>query len=418
MHISHSRRNVIKQILGGVAVAAVGRTGAAYAQSETLRIACIYPLSGAIGMMGNAMLAGAKIAADEINRSGGVLNKKIELVIRDDKASPAEAALVARETLGSGIKFVLGGLLTAPSMAVNGLLQENNAVFLQTGAQVMGLTHENFNPNAFRLNVNAYMAQSAGAMAMPLGNPNVVKWGSIIPDNQFGHDNSRLFTTALRKAYKTKLNKDIEVMDPIAVPFPATDFKVAISRLMASDIEGLYMAIVGADMLTFMGQAKQLGLYNKIKVFVDSGVGVQVADSLGTNLPKDSLWTWEPWFPYDKDMNAVGKQLVKDWSETSKAPINGQMWHGHTGMLALANAIRNAKSQDPAAVRTALESVQFESANGPFRFRKEDHQGIARINVFRFTQKPGGSGWEVPRVITVAGEDVIEPPSPGQKFAL
>src|SRR6185369_11218566 len=167
MHISHSRRNVIKQILSGVAVAAVGRTGAAYAQSDTLKVACILPLSGTMGVLGNGFLSGIKIAADQINRSGGLLNKKIELVIRDDKASPAEAALVARETLGSGIKFVLGGLLTAPALAVNGLLQENNAVFLQLGGQVIGLTHENFNPNAFRVNVNAVMAQSAGAMAMP-----------------------------------------------------------------------------------------------------------------------------------------------------------------------------------------------------------------------------------------------------------
>jgi len=68
-------------------------------------------------------------------------------------------------------------------------------------------------------------------------------------------------------------------------------------------------------------------------------------------------------------------------------------------------------------VRVALERVEFESANGPFRFRREDHQGITNIQVLKFKQKAGDPGWEVSKVVTVRGEDVVEPPSPGQKYS-
>ena len=48
---------------------------------------------------GNYVANGAKIAADEINAKGGVLGKKIELVIEDNKSNPTEAAAVAEKLI-------------------------------------------------------------------------------------------------------------------------------------------------------------------------------------------------------------------------------------------------------------------------------------------------------------------------------
>ena len=416
MKFKQSRRETLKQLAAGTAALAMGSSGRAFAQSDTLKIACIYPLSGPLAQSGNNMLMGARIAAEQFNRAGGVLGKKIEIVARDDKASPAESALVARDVFGAGIKFIVGGLLTAPGMAIVNLLQENNALFILTGSQIMALTHENFNPNAFRSQVNGRMSLFATADAMATAHPDITKWGGVTPDNQFGTDNYRIFSIALKKAYRTKLKKDIETLDPVLVPFPATDFKVQIARLMSIPAEGLYTGMVGADYYTFMAQAKQLGLYNKMKVFVDAGQGIAVAKGLGGNLPKDNLWTPTTWYPDAKEANAVSKQLVKDHAAMTKEPLDNSVWNGHTAMLAMLNAIKNAKSIETPVVRVALERVEFESANGPFRFRKEDHQSLANISVLKISQKAGDPGWELSKAITVKGEDVIEPASPGQKY--
>jgi len=417
MQFKQQRRQTLKHLAAGAGALALGKAVPALAQQGTLKVACVYPLSGPLAFQGTTTLKGVRLAVAQINRSGGVLGQKIELVERDDKASPAEAALVGREILGSGIKFIVGGFLTAPSMAIINLLQENNALYILTGSQLMALTHENFNTHAFRANVNGRMSLFAAGSAMPVAYPNVTKWGGITPDVQFGHDNYKLFGLAVKKAYKEKLGKDIEFADPVLAPFPSTDFKVQISRLMASPVEGIYVGVVGADFFTFMSQAKQLGLYNKIKVFVDAGQGVAIAKQLGPNLPKDNLWTSTPWYPQAKETNAVSKALVKDWADTYKEPLDNAAWNGHTSMWALAHAIRNAKSLETPVVRVALERVEFESANGPYRFRREDHQGIANINVLKLQQKAGDPGWEVGRVITVKGEDVIEPAGPGQKYS-
>jgi branched-chain amino acid transport system substrate-binding protein len=421
MDIKKNRREALKAMAAGTGVLAagpfLGPIGSALAQQEPIKIACIYPLSGPIAVAGNAMLTGARIAAEQVNRAGGLLGRKIEIVARDDKANPAESALVGREVLGSGIKFIVGGLLTAPGMAIANLLKESNALFVLTGSQIMSMTHENFNENAFRSQHNGRMNLFAAAAAVAEAHPNITKWGGATPDNQFGTDNYRIFGIAVKKAFKERHKKDIQVLDPVLLPFPGNDFKVQISRLMSMPVEGLYTGQVGADYNTFMAQAKQLGLYNKIKVWVDAGVGVAVAKGLGANLPKDNLWSPTPWYPYAKDGNAVSKELVKDYiAMTKDKDVDPGAFNGHTGMMAMLNAIKAAKSLEPAVVKVALERVEFEAANGPFRFRREDHQGIVNVSVIKLSQKAGDPGWEVNKVITVKGESVIEPASPGKPY--
>ena len=74
-----------------LAVALLG--GAADAQ--TIKIGVNEPLTGAFAASGTYVVNGAKIAADEINAKGGILGKKLELVIEDNKSNPTEAAASA-----------------------------------------------------------------------------------------------------------------------------------------------------------------------------------------------------------------------------------------------------------------------------------------------------------------------------------
>jgi branched-chain amino acid transport system substrate-binding protein len=67
-------------------VLAVGVTTAA--AQESIKVGVIQPLTGAFAASGNYVANGAKIAADEINAKGGVLGKKLELVIEDNKSNP------------------------------------------------------------------------------------------------------------------------------------------------------------------------------------------------------------------------------------------------------------------------------------------------------------------------------------------
>ena len=82
--------------LAAIVLAAAVTTAPA---QDTIKVGVIQPLTGAFAASGNYVANGAKIAADEINAKGGVLGKKLELVIEDNKSNPTEAAAVAEKLI-------------------------------------------------------------------------------------------------------------------------------------------------------------------------------------------------------------------------------------------------------------------------------------------------------------------------------
>src|SRR6516162_9243609 len=90
------RQYASKMTLAAI-VLAVGVTTAA--AQDSIKVGVIQPLTGAFAASGNYVANGAKIAADEINAKGGVLGKKLELVIEDNKSNPTEAAAVAEKLI-------------------------------------------------------------------------------------------------------------------------------------------------------------------------------------------------------------------------------------------------------------------------------------------------------------------------------
>src|SRR6201997_1912054 len=83
--------------LAAAALFAAGLTTQGFA--DTIKIGVNEPLTGPFAASGTYVVNGAKIAADEANAKGGVLGKKIELVIEDNKSNPTEAAAVAEKLI-------------------------------------------------------------------------------------------------------------------------------------------------------------------------------------------------------------------------------------------------------------------------------------------------------------------------------
>jgi len=64
---------------------------------ETVKLGLVAAMSGQSAKSGEAIVRGLSLAIDEINAQGGVLGKKVELLVRDDESNPAKGVLAARE---------------------------------------------------------------------------------------------------------------------------------------------------------------------------------------------------------------------------------------------------------------------------------------------------------------------------------
>lgn len=90
------------------------------AQAEdTIKFGLIASLSGPSAKSGEAITRGLTIAINEINASGGLLGKQVELIRRDDEANPGKGVVAARELIQrEGVAVLFGGLQTPVSLAI------------------------------------------------------------------------------------------------------------------------------------------------------------------------------------------------------------------------------------------------------------------------------------------------------------
>ncbi len=101
---------------------------------DRIRIGVVAPLSGPLGPYGQSLVQGAKDAADRINASNGVLDKKIEIVSFDDAGMQASATAEAHKVADSGLRFVIGHLTRATSIAGAGIYSEKKILQIEPRA--------------------------------------------------------------------------------------------------------------------------------------------------------------------------------------------------------------------------------------------------------------------------------------------
>jgi branched-chain amino acid transport system substrate-binding protein len=140
-----NRRTVLK---GAAALAAAASLPhRARAQAEPLRLGVLTPLTGAGGADGPRMLKAMQLVAEEVNAMGGLLGRKIELVVEDGQTNPEAAVRAARKLIEvNKVPVIMGTWASAVTTAVAPVCWESKT-FLTTvsGADsITQLPHQGF----------------------------------------------------------------------------------------------------------------------------------------------------------------------------------------------------------------------------------------------------------------------------------
>ena len=109
----------------GVCVAALLTAGAARAE-DTVKLGYIDPLSGGGASIGEVGLKHFQWLADQINASGGLMGKKLEILPFDDKVNPQEAVVQARKAIDAGARFITQGNGSSVASALIDFVQKFN----------------------------------------------------------------------------------------------------------------------------------------------------------------------------------------------------------------------------------------------------------------------------------------------------
>ena len=210
-------------------------------------------------MTGEASLHGVEIWADEINKKGGLLGRKVEVVQRDTFGKPEEAARYAREfAAGSDIDFIFAHGSSAEAFAVAAIAKDLRKVIF-VGNETTAFTADPkvrskycFRPGRNCLFDNMVAGKYAVNKSKELG---LVKWHTIAADYAFGRESVGVFIEYLKKHYPKA-----EIIGQAWPKLGEPDFTPHITAIMGAKPDAVFNDLYSGDIASFIKQGNMYGL--------------------------------------------------------------------------------------------------------------------------------------------------------------
>src|ERR1700693_5821752 len=157
---------------------------------DTIKLGLVAAMSGQSAKSGEAIVRGLSIALDEINAKGGLLGKKVELIVRDDESKPAKGVIAARELVQrEKVVAMFGGLDTPVSMAIVPFANQSKMPFMGVWAAGTPITRNGAAENyVFRVSAVDILVDKA-LVEYAVKKYGAKKPGMILINNPWGESN-------------------------------------------------------------------------------------------------------------------------------------------------------------------------------------------------------------------------------------
>jgi branched-chain amino acid transport system substrate-binding protein len=370
-----TRRGLIMAAGAGAALAASPfRINLLRAQEAPIKVGFPVPLTGPYGTEAQDQVRSAQLAIAEFNDAGGLGGRKAELVVRDDKLNPGEAATRALELIEQEkVNFIVGSLSASVQLAVNNVTKARGVIFNSISQSDTINEASDFSKYTFHEALNPHMTSGA------VGRYVFAKYGKkvafLTADYAYGHEMVRGFQAAGKAA-------GIEVLGDIRHPLATTDFSTLLPRIQAMKPDVLIITNFGRDQQIALKQATDFGLKKSMQIVAPIllftgrlAAGGMAFDGVigGTSF----YWGVENKIASAKSFNQRfakmhGGKLPSDY---------GAM--GYSGVRALLEASKAAGSTDTDKVIAAMEGLKYDYYKGPQYFRKCDHQSVQSVFIIQ-----------------------------------
>lgn len=273
-----------RQVLKGAGVLAmtgiVGTPAIVKGQSGAIKIGVPTVLSGRVAILGQSSVGGLKVVFDKVNEAGGINGRKIELVVRDSKGAPQEAAKVTRDLINNdGCQIILDAEASSGAFAVQEVIREIGVLCIHTNSETSSLTADPklHVPTAFRsARQGIHDAIGGGDYAAKIAKAKgLKKWATCSPDYAYGRSNTAEFME-----YAKHFDGSIQVVEEAWPKLFQPDYTEVVTKVLNAKADAMYSALWGGDLVAFIDQANLYGLFDKQASFMvnlgDYGVVDQV----------------------------------------------------------------------------------------------------------------------------------------------
>jgi branched-chain amino acid transport system substrate-binding protein len=338
------------------------------AQEGPIKIGLIQPLSGPVAASGNFVRMGAEIGRDWVNARGGVLGRKVELVIEDNKSDPKEAASAAEKLIvRDKVPVIIGAWGSSMTLAAMPKLEEYGVPMVVETSSAASITKRG-NPWVFRISPPSEM--EALGLEKQLTALGIKKYDFLAVNTDWGRGAVGAFGEVLKRGGAQV--GTVEYMDQAA-----TDLSAQLTKIKGSGADTLLVTTSVEQITLLLKQAQELRLNRRIVTTGGSSSPSQLIKHAGPAAEGSyHVLVFLPWFPEAMPDPKQAKAFVDEWSKRG-LPFDGltEGFRGVDAVLTVAEAIRIAGAADPKAIQAGLWKVNITGVNGPIRFEKDGPAG-------------------------------------------
>jgi branched-chain amino acid transport system substrate-binding protein len=344
-------------------------SGGASAQQPPIRIGMSMPQTGGLAGGGKASLLGIEIWRDDVNARGGLLGRKVELVVYDDKSSAAETPAIYAKLLDvDKVDLLFAPYATVPTAPLlpmvkqRGLLLMGNFSF-QVNSKIhhdMWFNNAPWGPADSWATGFLGLGQKAGGKTIAL----------LSADQEFAQN-------LAKTAREVAKQRDLQIVFDQVYPPSTVEFSSIIRAMNAAKPDIVYVASYPPDSAAILRAVNEIGIDDNVKIFGGAMVGLQFAaimENLGSLL--NGVVNYNTWLPEPSMYFDGTKQFFETYSKRAvEAKVDPLGYYiapyGFAMGQMIEQAITATKSLDQKTLAKYLHENVLKTIVGPIQFAED-----------------------------------------------
>lgn len=341
-------------------------------EGPTIKVGSLNSLSGTMAISEVTVRDAIKLAVDEINASGGVLDKQIELIGEDGASEPTVFAEKAEKLISSDcVAAVFGGWTSSSRKAMLPVFESANSL-LYYPVQYEGLESS---PNIF------YTGATTNQQIVPaldyLKEKGVKSLYLVGSDYVFPQTANRII-----KAYAEA--NGIEIKGEDYTPLGSTDFSTIVNKVRTADADAVFNTLNGDSNVAFFREYRNVGLTPQDMPVVSVSIAEEEVGGIGVENITGQLTAWNYYQTIDTPVNTAFVEAYKKAYGANK-PTSDPMEAAYTSVYLWKNTVEKAGAFDTKAIQDNADGVTFDAPEGLVTIDGENHHitKTARIGEIR-----------------------------------
>jgi branched-chain amino acid transport system substrate-binding protein len=405
-----TRRTILKGLAAAGAVTTV--SGFPFVNrlalgQQPLKLGVVVPQTGPMALEAQEMLAATQIAVEDVNAEGGVLGRKVEMVVRDSEFKPEVAKRKATELVEvEKAPFLVGAIVGFEGIAMAEVGCKNDVIVSFFGQNFLTVKGK-MCKYQFGNNLTPYQTAAAAARfvdAQKLGK----RWHMLANNYSWPQMFERAYSLVAKQV-------GAEWTGVTWAPLGTRDFLPFLPKVAAAKADVVFITTWAADQVACAKQVQEFGLAKHSQV-IHSITELTFAEAAGKGV-YENFYSGMPWYWHLRDKFPAAKKYYDRHYALRKRAPGGYTASTYSTVRVLLDTAREVKSTDTDKVTRALEGRKFQYLKGPEEIRACDHVNIQDVYLCRGKSASAmKDAWDFFDIVQAVGGEVVAESCEGEGF--